>query len=382
MIADLAAQGSLPLPFYPSFVESDDPASGFDDGVPPPRFSHGYFQLRNRFGHAGRNAFVEGLPAPACASPATPIVAAARPDRRAWRALAAAGRSRRRARGQARPDKPVALDYKATDKVRTIDFRGYAYTRTPSDVSGALMTRYDESKPQIWNIPLRDESCPTTVSPHPRPAISCPPRTPAWVGAKLRAARHRLPPAGSAHGARRKSRPSAPTRPTFAAQVGRRPPAPDARRRVEAGNPRSRRRRVVRADRAAQGAAGHGAAGAAGAGCAGRLGRVQQRLRAEGIHGGLRRRRRRARDAGEGSGAEGRVSSNASRTIQSSRRTRRRAWTSSPAGIRPGTSPTTSTRYCAPIARHDRIVTLLTTYVRHNHRRRCSLRRSSSGDTW
>src|SRR5690606_7856386 len=40
--------------------------------------------------------------------------------------------------------KPVALSYKATDKVRTIDFLGYAYTRTPSDVSGALMTHYDE----------------------------------------------------------------------------------------------------------------------------------------------------------------------------------------------------------------------------------------------
>lgn len=48
VIEDLAAQGSLPLPFYPSFVELDDPASGFEDGVSPPRFSTGYFPLRNR----------------------------------------------------------------------------------------------------------------------------------------------------------------------------------------------------------------------------------------------------------------------------------------------------------------------------------------------
>ncbi|MBN8482123.1 MAG: M14 family metallopeptidase, partial [Xanthomonadales bacterium] len=46
----LEAQGSLPLPFYPSFVVYDDPASGFADGVPPPRFSNGYMPLRNRFG--------------------------------------------------------------------------------------------------------------------------------------------------------------------------------------------------------------------------------------------------------------------------------------------------------------------------------------------
>src|SRR5688572_6063245 len=34
LLADLAAQGSLPLPFYPSFETHDDPASGIVDGVP------------------------------------------------------------------------------------------------------------------------------------------------------------------------------------------------------------------------------------------------------------------------------------------------------------------------------------------------------------
>jgi hypothetical protein len=62
----------------------------------------------------------------------------------------------------------LPLDYKATDKVRTIAFLGYAYTRTPSEVSGALMTRYDESKPQVWNIPLRDEVVPGTTVGLPR----------------------------------------------------------------------------------------------------------------------------------------------------------------------------------------------------------------------
>src|ERR1700694_2724927 len=45
-IAELAAQGSLPLAFYPSFEVDDDPASGIADSVAPPRFSHGYFLLR------------------------------------------------------------------------------------------------------------------------------------------------------------------------------------------------------------------------------------------------------------------------------------------------------------------------------------------------
>src|SRR5690606_41387487 len=49
-IAARAGAGSLPLPFCPSFVRYDNPASGFEDGVSPPRFSHGYMPYRNRFG--------------------------------------------------------------------------------------------------------------------------------------------------------------------------------------------------------------------------------------------------------------------------------------------------------------------------------------------
>jgi murein tripeptide amidase MpaA len=49
LVAKLAAQGSLPLPFYPDLVETDDPASGFHLTVYSPRFSTGYFPSRNRF---------------------------------------------------------------------------------------------------------------------------------------------------------------------------------------------------------------------------------------------------------------------------------------------------------------------------------------------
>ena len=45
----LAAQGSLPLPFYPDLAKTDDPASGFVLTVYSPRFSTGYFPQRNRF---------------------------------------------------------------------------------------------------------------------------------------------------------------------------------------------------------------------------------------------------------------------------------------------------------------------------------------------
>jgi hypothetical protein len=52
----------------------------------------------------------------------------------------------------------VPLVFTNGPKVRVIEFQGYAYTRTPSEVSGALMTRYDESKPEVWRVPLFDHN--------------------------------------------------------------------------------------------------------------------------------------------------------------------------------------------------------------------------------
>ena len=80
----------------------------------------------------------------------------------------------------------VPLDYAATDKVRTIDYRGYAYTRTPSDISGALMTRYDESKPQVWKVPLRDDVQPALSVDAPRAGYLVPPAQAAFVAEKLK----------------------------------------------------------------------------------------------------------------------------------------------------------------------------------------------------
>src|SRR5690606_24567366 len=157
----LAAQGFLPVTFYPSFVENDNPASGFVDGVNTPRFSHGYFPLRNRIGILVETHSWRTYPERVRSTHDTVLDAIELTVRHAaeWQALADAADERARALG----GQEVALDYRATDDVRTIDFLGYAYTRTPSEVSGALMTRYDESTPQVWQVPLRDVVVPRTV---------------------------------------------------------------------------------------------------------------------------------------------------------------------------------------------------------------------------
>lgn len=100
---------------------------------------------------------------------------------RAWQGEA------RRADGRARElgGQPVALDYRTEATARTIEFRGYAYTRTPSEVSGASMTRYDDRTPQLWRVPLRDTIVPGTVVTAPRAGYLFPAEHAAWVAPKL-----------------------------------------------------------------------------------------------------------------------------------------------------------------------------------------------------
>ncbi|MBC7982214.1 MAG: M14 family metallopeptidase [Candidatus Obscuribacterales bacterium] len=155
VLQQLTAKGSLPLPFYPTLLRTDDPTSGFADNIPPPRFSHQYWALRNRIGvlvethswkdyrtrvRATRNAIVAMLEQ-AAASGTQWGDAAKAADQRASELSG----------------KEVTLAYRNTSHSRTIDFRGYLYTRTPSPISGALMTKYDSKQPQLWRVPLYDE---------------------------------------------------------------------------------------------------------------------------------------------------------------------------------------------------------------------------------
>ncbi|AWV07461.1 peptidase M14 carboxypeptidase A [Lysobacter maris] len=183
VIARLAEQGSLPLPFYPSFVEYDNPASGFADGVAPPRFSHGYTLLRNRLGMLVETHSWRTYPERVRATHDT-IIASLQllaAHGRQWQAVARAAD----ARASRLAGREVPLDYKATEQARTIEFRGYAYTRTPSEVSGALMTRYDETTPQVWKIPLRDRIVPDKVATVPAGGYIVPVEHAAMVAALL-----------------------------------------------------------------------------------------------------------------------------------------------------------------------------------------------------
>jgi hypothetical protein len=155
VIADITKEGSSPQSYYMSFAENDDPASGFRNTVYEPRFSTGYFLLRNRMSLLVETHSWKDYPTRVriTHNAIVSILNQVAANGKAW--MQAAQDADARAAHLA--GQPVALSYKTTDKTTMVDFQGYAYTRTMSDVSGMLMTHYDETKPQVWHVPLRDE---------------------------------------------------------------------------------------------------------------------------------------------------------------------------------------------------------------------------------
>lgn len=158
VIADLAKQGSLPLPFYMSFDEEDNPMSGFSNNVSTPRFSSGYFQLRNRLAMLVETHSWKDYPTRVKITRNTVISVLEQISRhgKTWRQrqLDADLASSKLA------NQTLALSYKNTEESKIIEFKGYAYNRSISEISGTSMTRYDETKPEIWRVKLQDKVMP------------------------------------------------------------------------------------------------------------------------------------------------------------------------------------------------------------------------------
>src|SRR6202165_1642949 len=176
LISRLARLGAMPLPFYPDLARTDDPASGFLLTVYSPRFSTVYFPQRNRFTvlvethswkdyatrvRVTRNTIV-GL---------AELLAAHGVE---WREHALQGDAAAAHLGGAE----VVLDYGSgwretasgasldaggAGGTELIDFKGYAYTREPSPISGEPVTVYDPKTPQVWHVPFRDRVSPSLV---------------------------------------------------------------------------------------------------------------------------------------------------------------------------------------------------------------------------
>jgi Zinc carboxypeptidase len=178
LIGKLAALGSMPLDFYPDLAKTDDPSSGFALTVYSPRFSTGYFPQRNRFTvlvethswkeyalrvRVTRNTIV-GLAELVAAHGGEWLKLCGQADVTAATKLAGAEVTLDYVTRWREPAKAGSATSERDDEdARIIEFRGYAYTRTESAISGGLVTAYDPKTPQIWRVPMRDAVKPLLV---------------------------------------------------------------------------------------------------------------------------------------------------------------------------------------------------------------------------
>src|SRR5580700_9822386 len=197
LIDKLAAQGSLPLAFYPDLAKTDDPASGFLLTVYSPRFSTGYFPQRNRFTvlvetHSWKD-YAKRIRVTCNTIVGLAELFAIHGPR--WEVEAhQADENSIRIGGS-----DVTLDYSSGWREPTagaseepdalgaemIEFRGYAYTRERSAISGDLVTVYDPTTPQIWTVPYRNRVEPSLVVRAPLGGYVVPPGYAQEIGGKL-----------------------------------------------------------------------------------------------------------------------------------------------------------------------------------------------------
>lgn len=183
LMGQLTAKGHLPVDFYPSFVDNDDPASGFAYGWPPPRFANAYWLTHNRFGllvetHSWKDYATR---VKATRDVCELLLEQAATNGVAWRAAAeAADRD-----DAAHAGSSLTLAWDTAKTTRTIEFQGYEYTREPSAVSGKPWVRYDETRPQVWRVPFAGELTPAAAFDVPAHGWLVPPPHSQWIAQKL-----------------------------------------------------------------------------------------------------------------------------------------------------------------------------------------------------
>jgi hypothetical protein len=200
LIEKLKRQGSKPLPFYPDLAREDDPSSGFLLTVYSPRFSTGYFPQRNRFTllvetHSWKDYATRVRVTRNTLIGLAELVAQ---HGRSWQELARtadtassqlAGRDvvLNYSSGWREPASAARTDAGGATGTRLIDFPGYAYTRTPSAISGGLVTAYDPKRPAIWHVPYRDQVEPSLIVRAPQAGYLVPMAWASEIGDRLNA---------------------------------------------------------------------------------------------------------------------------------------------------------------------------------------------------
>jgi len=153
-------EAGLPMAPYVSFKDWHDPRSGLTTWVAGPRFSQGYTAIRNRPGLLIETHMLKDYP--------TRVEAARRLWRETMRDLNREARSLRRSIRAAEERtasaafraEPFALTWEGTDSHRPFAFRGVAYEKVKSEITGGDWFRFHGDRPENWTVEMYDEMKP------------------------------------------------------------------------------------------------------------------------------------------------------------------------------------------------------------------------------
>ena len=159
----LATQG-WPVAFYVSLKDGTNLRAGLVEGASGPRFSVGYAAAVNRPGLLVETHMLKDFRTRAAVNEALLV--------EILRMLGKEGEALQTANAQADAarftgDRRVPLAFGLADTTETIDFLGYADSRTGSEVSGGTWVRYDTSKPETIRVPVQRAVTVTAEAPAP-----------------------------------------------------------------------------------------------------------------------------------------------------------------------------------------------------------------------
>lgn len=180
---ELRKEGHQPLEFYPSFIRQGDPASGFAQAIPPPRFFHGYWPLRNRFAVLVETHSWKDYATRVRTTRDVVLAVLERAMTHAPEWIAAEKKADASDRAEAKANLGLAWTHDAAQTA--IDFPGYHYVRKPSPISGELGITYDTSRPELWHVPFFPAVKPAQTAASPQAGWVIPVTEARWLKEKL-----------------------------------------------------------------------------------------------------------------------------------------------------------------------------------------------------
>ncbi|MBL8244279.1 MAG: peptidase M14 [Rhodanobacteraceae bacterium] len=158
------AQAGWPVAFYVNMKNWDDLRGGLQEGVSAPRFSTGYAAASGRPGLLLESHMVKDHKTRALATLATlrEVLRAIATDPDALKAAVAAADGERFDSGT-----PVPLAFELAESTQPMDFKGYAETRTPSEISGGTWVQYDQTRPETFQVPVQRDIQVSASAPAP-----------------------------------------------------------------------------------------------------------------------------------------------------------------------------------------------------------------------